>query len=68
MPEDNFRAYCKLCKKIFSVAGKGEGCVKEHCESAKHKEAERAAVSSHSLNRFFFKFVLIFLVKLLLNV
>lgn len=53
VPNDNFKAYCKHCQKIFSVAGKGEGCVKEHAESGKHKDAERAATGSHSMQRFF---------------
>ena len=53
VPKENFKAYCKLCQKIFSVAAKGEGCVTEHAESTKHKEAERAAGRSNSLNRFF---------------
>lgn len=52
-PKDNFAAYCKYCNKSFSIAGKGEGCVKEHAQTSKHKEAERAATSSKSLDRFF---------------
>lgn len=52
VPKDNFKAYCKLCKKIFQIAGKGEGCVKEHAEGENHKRNERAAASSHSLHQF----------------
>lgn len=53
VPKENYKAYCKLCKKIFSVAAKGEGCLKEHANSDKHKELDRSAVRSHSLDRYF---------------
>lgn len=49
VPKDNLSAYCKLCKKIFPIGGKGISCVKEHAESEDHKKAERA----HSIHRFF---------------
>lgn len=53
VPDEEYKAYCKHCKKVFSVAGKGEGCVKEHADTAKHKEAERAVAISHSMQHFF---------------
>lgn len=53
VPKDNYTAYCKLCKKIFSIAGKGEGSVKEHAEGDNHKKIERAAANSQNLRRFF---------------
>lgn len=53
VPKENYKAYCKLCKKKFSVAAKGESCLKEHANSNKHKESDRSAVRSHSLDRFF---------------
>lgn len=61
--KDDISAYCKYCKRIFSIPGKGEGCVRENAQSAKHKESakHRATASSHSSDRFFlsmFRFVL----------
>lgn len=53
MPKDEFRAYCKLCNKIFSIARKGEGCVKEHALGDTHKNAEKAVANSQSLRHFF---------------
>lgn len=53
VPDDNFKAYCKHCKQIFSVAGKGEGCIKEHAARSKHIDAVNAACTSHSMHRFF---------------
>lgn len=51
--DDNFKAFCKLCKKTFSISSKGEGCIKEHSEGAKHKDAAKSTTSSQSLHRFF---------------
>lgn len=53
IPDDVCKAYCKLCKKIFNIAGKGEGSIKEHADGAKHKEKERARSSTQSLQHFF---------------
>lgn len=49
---DKYRAFCKYCKKSFSIAAKGEGCIKEHANTDKHKAAERDVASSHSMVRF----------------
>lgn len=53
VPRDHSSAFCKLCKKIFSVSGKGEGSVKEHADGDTHRRNERAASTSHNLQRFF---------------
>lgn len=53
MPDDIYKAYCKLCNKIFSVAGKGEGCVKDHAEGDNHKRLERDKNQTLSLHSFF---------------
>lgn len=49
VPDDSSKAYCKLCKTIFSISTKGEGNVKQHAEGLKHKNAEKG------LHRFFRK-------------
>lgn len=51
VPDDKSKAYCKLCKRIFSISIKGEGNVKEHAEGIKHKNAEKG------IHRFFRKFL-----------
>lgn len=50
---DEFKAYCKLCKKVFSIAHKGEASIKEHAEGAKHKQFEKSTSSAQSLHHFF---------------
>lgn len=51
--DDSSKAYCKLCKKTFSIASKGEGAVKEHADGTKHKDAEKSTKMAQSLQRFF---------------
>lgn len=53
VPNDEFKAYCKLCKRIFSISGKGEGCVKEHALGEAHRNAEGAVANTRSLHHFF---------------
>lgn len=36
VPNENSKAYCKLCKKIFCT-DKGEDSIKRHAEEAQHK-------------------------------
>lgn len=50
---DDTKAYCKVCKKSFSIAHKGESSIKEHAEGAKHKETEKMQSSAQSLHSFF---------------
>lgn len=52
VPKDNFSAYCKLCKKIFSTAGKGEGSVKQHGDSVYHQKNQRSVAYSQPMHRF----------------
>ena len=53
VPDEEYKAYCKWCNKIFCIAGKGENSVKEHAEGAKHKENDRAKASTPTVLRFF---------------
>lgn len=46
MPEDNHRAYCKLCKRDFSIGVRGENKVKEHQASRDHQTALEKSKSS----------------------
>lgn len=41
VPGDIYRAYCKLCKKSFSIAGQGYTKVKDHIKNLKHVESEK---------------------------
>lgn len=50
---DVHKVYCKLCKSSFSIATKGQGRLTEHIATDEHRKAERAAASSHTLDRFF---------------
>lgn len=52
---DQFKAFCQFCNKPFSIAGKGEGCIKEHAATNKHIQAEKCVASSQSMIRFTIK-------------
>lgn len=49
---DQFRAFCKICNKSFSVSGKGEGSIKEHADTNKHQQAEKDVAGSHSMTKY----------------
>lgn len=51
MPEDIHRAYCKVCKRDFSIGGRGENKVKDHQASRDHQIALENSKSS--MRRFF---------------
>lgn len=53
VPNDDFKAYCKLCNKIFCIGGKGEGSVKEHADGSKHKDKEKAKASTPTVFNYF---------------
>lgn len=53
VPGDDHSAFCKVCKKIFSVAAKGQGNIKEHAETEIHKKNEQTSLSHHKLQHYF---------------
>lgn len=51
--KDKYSANCVLCKKSFSISGRGESAVKDHADTEIHKKNERAAVISKKVTSFF---------------
>lgn len=47
------KAFCKICKKAFSISSRGVASIKEHSEGDKHKSAEKSTTLAQPLQRFF---------------
>ena len=46
---DNYKAFCKVCRQGFSVKQNGKGKVKQHEKSAKHQKAVNESKSQATL-------------------
>ena len=53
VPSHPHDAKCKLCQKVFSIAGQGIGQVRSHGKSSKHQTLTKNSVPCPRLDEFF---------------
>ena len=51
--EDNTKAKCKLCSKVFSLSNMGEIAIKSHASGKKHIAAVKLTEKVESVSDFF---------------
>ena len=50
--EDKYKAYCKCCKKLIDLEKMGEGALKSHEKSEKHKLHQRSDSVQFPMEKF----------------